>query len=65
MVVLEIIEERIAESTVGSEFDKLENEEEFTNDIINSKLKLLIEELYDNYKKMKIPIQIVMNIQKI
>ena len=41
---IEIIEERIAESTVGSEFDKLENEEEFTNDIINSKLKLLIEE---------------------
>ena len=48
---IEIIEERIAESTVGSEFDKLENEEEFTNDIINSKLKLLIEELYDNYEK--------------
>lgn len=48
---IEIIEERIAESTVGSEFDKLENEEEFANDIINSKLKLLIEELYDNYEK--------------
>lgn len=48
---IEIIEERPAESTVGSEFDKLENEEEFTNDIINSKLKLLIEELYDNYEK--------------
>ena len=48
---IEIIEERIAENTVGSEFDKLENEEEFTNDIINSKLKLLIEELYDNYEK--------------
>ena len=52
---IEIIEERIAESTVGSEFDKLENEEEFTNDIINSKLKLLIEEfnndIYDNHEK--------------
>ena len=52
---IEIIEERLIESTVGSEFDKLENEEEFTNDIINSKLKLLIEEfnndIYDNHEK--------------
>ena len=52
---IEIIEERPAESTVGSEFDKLENEEEFNDDIINSKLKLLIEEfnndIYNNHEK--------------